>query len=162
MRFSPVFCYLPPICSNDFLSTLFSNTLSLRRCIHCANSFCLYMKELKNLGTIYTPDWIVEYKIGLSISVWKLGPYIIITSGHYTTCPLGNAGRGRSTARNGMEDTVPPVHEGWRPPLTFVEKLYLRNVCMGFEVLTEEAVRLTCPWDVTPSVLVDLFQRIRN
>jgi hypothetical protein len=113
---------------NNFVSTLLSNTLSLLRCIHCANSFCLYMKELKNLGTIYKPGRIVEYKIGLSISMWKLGPYIIITSGHYTTCPLGNAGRGRRTARNGMEDTVPPVHERWRPTLTFVQKLYLRSV----------------------------------
>ena len=107
---------------NNFLSTPFSNTISLRRCIHCANSFCMYMKELKNLGTMYsyTPGCIVEYKIGLSISMWKLGPYIIITSGHYTTCPLGNAGRGRRTAPNGMEDTVPPVPERWRPTLTFV------------------------------------------
>jgi hypothetical protein len=86
------------------------------------------MKELKNFGTIYTPVRIVAYKIGLSISMWKLGPYIIITSGHYTTCPLGNAGRGRRTARNGMEDTLPPVHERWRPTLTFVQKLFHRIV----------------------------------
>lgn len=119
----------PVFVPNDFVSTLFLNNISLRRCFHCANLFCLYMKELKNLGTIYTPGRIVEYKTGLSISMWKLGPYIIITSGHYTTCPLGNAGRGRRTARNGMEDTVPPVYERWRPALTFVQKLYLRSVC---------------------------------
>jgi hypothetical protein len=119
----------PLFVPNNLLSTLFSNILSLRRYIHWRNSFCLYMKELKNLGTIYTPGRIVEYKIGLSISMWKLGPYIIITSDHYTTCPLGNAGRGKRTARNGMEVTVPPVHERWRPTLTFVQKLYLRSVC---------------------------------
>jgi hypothetical protein len=57
---------------------------------------------------------------------------------------------GRCAVRNGMEDIVPPVHEGSWPALKLCR-------CFSFGVLADEILILTFSWAVTASDQLDIF-----